>query len=159
MNNIVPIRPETKGVLHAAVAGDFLTMKVANQMFGVPVLLVRDILAAQPLTRIPLASPEIAGVLNLRGRVITAIDMRQRLGLPPRAPGARTMSVVVERSGELYSLIIESVGEVISLSDEIYKETPATVNPRWRSFCDGVYCLHGELLIALDIENLLDISK
>lgn len=159
MNNIVPIRPELKGAPHAAVAGDFVTMKVADQMFGVPVLLVRDILAVQPLTRIPLASPEIAGVLNLRGRVITAIDMRRRLGLPPCDPGARTMSVVVERSGELYSLIVDSVGEVISLSGEIFKETPATVNPRWRGFCNGVYCLREELLIALDIESLLEISK
>lgn len=159
MNNIVPIRPEPKGTPAASVAGDFVTMKVVDQMFGVPVLLVRDILGVQSLTRIPLASPEIAGVLNLRGRVITAIDMRRRLGLPPCDPGMRTMSVVVERAGELYSLIVDSVGEVASLSREIFKETPATVNPRWRGFCNGIYCLRGELLIALDIENLLDIAK
>lgn len=159
MNNIIPIRAETKKRSSRDVEADFVTMKVADQMFGVPVLLVRDILGLPSLTRIPLASPEIAGVLNLRGRVITAIDMRRRLGLPPCDTGVRTMSVVVEQGGELYSLIVDSVGEVIGLSDETFKDTPPTVNPRWRSFCDGVFCLRGELLIALNIENLLAIGK
>src|SRR3954451_13134007 len=92
--------PETEEV--------FLTLTVAGQLCGVPVLAVRDVLGAQAITRIPLAPQEVAGSLKLRGRIVTAIDLRRRLGLPPRArTGAASMgamSVVVERDGELYSL-------------------------------------------------------
>src|SRR4051812_34042909 len=79
----------------------FLTLTVAGQLCGVPVLAVRDVLGAQAITRIPLAPQEVAGSLNLRGRIVTAIDLRRRLGLPTRAGGG-AMSVVVERDGELY---------------------------------------------------------
>jgi purine-binding chemotaxis protein CheW len=159
MNNIVPIRPDQADAFNSESAIDFVTMKVADQLFGIPVLLVRDVLGIQSLTRIPLASPEIAGVLNLRGRVITAIDLRCRLGMEPLEGDEHPMSIVVENAGELYSLVVDSVGEVIPLSKDTYKDTPATVNPRWRSFCKGVYGLRGELLIALDIDELLDIKK
>ena len=78
----------------------FVTLTVADQLCGVPVMAVRDILGPQAITRIPLAPPEIAGSLNLRGRIVTAIDLRRRLRLPPAPPGAPRMSVVVEQGGE-----------------------------------------------------------
>src|SRR5579872_2634775 len=80
----------------------FVTLTVADQLCGVPVLGVRDILGEQTITRIPLAPPEIAGSLNLRGRIVTAIDLRQRLKLPPAPAGKPRMSVVAEQGGELY---------------------------------------------------------
>ncbi|MBV9117226.1 MAG: chemotaxis protein CheW, partial [Acetobacteraceae bacterium] len=91
----------------------FVTLTVAEQLCGVPVLGVRDILSQQAITRIPLAPPEVAGSLNLRGRIVTAIDLRRRLRLPPAPPGAPSMSVVTEQDGELYALLVDQVCEVM----------------------------------------------
>src|SRR6201996_3305696 len=91
----------------------FVTLTVAGQLCGVPVLAVRDILGPQVITRIPLAPPEIAGSLNLRGRIVTTIDPRRRLGLPAAIPGTAGMSVVAEQGGELYALLVDQVSEVM----------------------------------------------
>ena len=109
------------------------------------------------LPRIPLAPSEVAGALNLRGRIVTAIDVRQRLRLPPRENNeGQQMSVVVEHHGEHYSLLIDSVGEVLSVPGDRYERNPATLNPRWREVSAGIYRLDGELLVVLDVERLLD---
>ncbi len=92
----------------------YVTLTVSGQLCGIPVLGVRDILAEQPITRIPLAPPDIAGSLNLRGRIVTAIDLRRRLNLPPPEPGQKRMSVVAEQGGELYALLVDQVSEVMS---------------------------------------------
>ena len=84
-------------------SSDFVTMFVAGQMFGIPVLQVQDVLGEQKITRVPLAPKEVAGSLNLRGRIVTAFDVRTRLGLPPRDKSATNMSVVVDHGGEFYS--------------------------------------------------------
>jgi purine-binding chemotaxis protein CheW len=136
----------------------FLTLTVAGQGCGVPVLAVRDVLGAQAITRIPLAPPEVAGGLNLRGRIVTAIDLRLRLGLPPRMPGESAMSVVVEQQGELYSLLADSVGEVIPLPQAEFALNPPTLDPLWREISRGVYREGGRLLVVLDVERVLAIG-
>jgi len=93
----------------------YVTLMLGDQLCGVPVLAVRDVLAGQSIARIPLAPPEVAGNLNLRGRIVTAIDLRQRLHLSPRAPNAKPMSVVTEQGSELYALLVDQVSEVVSL--------------------------------------------
>lgn len=135
--------------------GDFVAIYVDGQLFGIPVLAIRDVLGPQRVTRIPLAPPEVAGALNLRGRIVTAIDVRRRLGLPARADGGRDMSVVVECGGELYSLIVDSVAEVLTLAPEGYERNPGTLNPRWREISAGIYRLDGQLMVMLDVDNLL----
>ena len=94
-------------------AQSFVTATLSGQLFGVPVLSVHDILSPHALTDIPLASAEVAGALNLRGRIVTAIDLRVRLGMPPADRG-KSMGIVVEHLGEPYSLLIDEVGEVLS---------------------------------------------
>lgn len=135
----------------------FLTLTVAGQLCGVPVLAVRDVLGAQAITRIPLAPPEVAGSLNLRGRIVTAIDLRRRLGLPPRE-GAGAMSVVVEREGELYSLLADEVGEVLPLLPRDRAPNPPTLDPLWHEVSRGVHRMGDRLLILLDVERLLAIG-
>jgi purine-binding chemotaxis protein CheW len=132
-----------------------LTLTVAGQLCGVPVLAVRDVLGVQAITPIPLAPREVAGSLNLRGRIVTAVDLRARLGLAPREQARGAMSVVVEVGGELYSLLADEVGEVLSLPVEERATNPPTLDALWRDVSLGVHH-HGEsLLVILDVERLL----
>jgi len=134
---------------------DFVTIKVGGQTFGIPVLAVHDVLNAQQITSIPLAPDWVSGVLNLRGRIVTAINLRRRLGLPPQEDGKKSMSVVVEHNEEPYSLQIDSVGEVLSLDDQLFERNPVTLDPQWRDVSRGIYRLEGELLPILDVDRLL----
>ena len=137
-------------------AQEYVTMVVDGQQFGIPVLKVQDVLGPQSITRIPLAPPVVAGSWNLRGRIVTAIDLRLRLGLPARPPGGKPMSVVVEHQNVLYSLVVDAVGEVLSHSDSAYEQNLPTLDPRWRDFSDGIYRLDGSLLVVLNIARLLN---
>ena len=144
---------------HADAATEGLvSIRLGSQTFGVPVMKAQDIIAQTAINIIPLAPPEVAGSLNLRGRIVTAIDMRRRLDLPPRAPGDSFMCVIVERSGELYALLVDDVGDVLWLSGDAYEGTPVTLSPSWRSLCSGLYRLERELLLVLDIEKVLALS-
>ena len=140
----------------SADAQVFVTLTVAGQLCGIPVLGVRDILAEQPITRIPLAPPDIAGSLNLRGRIVTAIDLRGRLGLPAAEPATKRMSVVAEQGGELYALLVDSVSEVMSLDATLFERNPPTLERNWAMFSSGIFRLDGRLLVILDVARLLD---
>ncbi len=137
---------------------DFVTVTIAEQLFGLPVLRVQDVLGPQRITKIPLAPAEVAGALNLRGRIVTAIDLRRRLQLPPRDADDPGMSVVADYDGELYSLNVDTVGEVLSLPVDDFDSIPSTLNPVWRSISAGIYRLKEELLVVLDVERLLDLD-
>lgn len=152
MNDLV-VREELSVV--ATGSQDFVTVSLDGQMVGIPVLAVHDVLNAQKITTIPRAPDWVAGVLNLRGRIVTAIDMRRRLGLPPLGEGASSMSVVVEHNEEPYSLQIDKVGEVLSLEDQLFEKNPVTLDPRWREVSIGIYRLKDQLLPILDVDRLL----
>ena len=153
--------PVKKGKSEEVKSGsmDFVTMTIANQLFGIPVLQVQDVLGHQRITRIPLAPPEVAGSLNLRGRIVTAIDVRLRLGLPGRQKDKPEMSIVVDLRGELYSLIVDAVGEVLSLSTDDFERNPATLDARWREVSTGIYRLNNQLMVVLDVSRLLNFAN
>jgi purine-binding chemotaxis protein CheW len=134
----------------------YVTLTVGGQLCGIPVLGVRDILAEQTITRIPLAAPEIAGSLNLRGRIVTAIDLRRRLNLPPPESDQKRMSVVVEQSGELYALLVDQVSEVMNLDSTLSERNPPTLGRNWAMFSNGIYRLDGRLLLILVVARVLD---
>lgn len=145
---------DATSLTNADVAREYVTMVVAGQMFGIPVLQVHDVLGPQKITRVPLSPVEVAGSLNLRGRIVTAIDVRTRLGLSTE-DRKNPMSIVVEQDGEFYSLMVDQVGEVMELPRANYEKNPSTLEERWREVCDGVYRLETGLLIVLDIRRLL----
>jgi len=122
------------------------------------VLTVRDVLGTQSITPIPLASAEIEGAMNLRGRIVTAVDLRRRLGLPAREKGAQPMSVVVEHGGELYAMLADAVGDVVPLQASERDGNPPTLDPLWRDVSRGVHQRDGQLLILLDVEHVLTIG-
>jgi purine-binding chemotaxis protein CheW len=137
-------------------AKDFLTVLIADQSFCIPILQVQDVLRTLSVTQIPLSPPEVAGSLNLRGRIVTAINVRQRLSLPQSEDVGKNMSVVVEHDNELYSLIIDSVGDVMALKDKDFQSNPATLDSKWKDVSAGIYRLDDELLVILDVPRLLD---
>ncbi len=138
---------------------DFVTMTIQDQLFGIPVLQVQDVLGPQHINHVPLAPTEVAGSLNLRGRIVTAIDVRTRLGLPPRPDDDAGMSVVVEHGSDLYSLIIDAVGEVLSLPASAFESNPSTLDDVWRDVTDGIYQLEDKLMVKLNIDRLLNFDS
>ncbi|OIN85837.1 MAG: chemotaxis protein CheW [Alphaproteobacteria bacterium CG1_02_46_17] len=136
---------------------DFLTIVIEGQLFGIPILQVQDVLGELKVTKIPLAPPQVSGSLNLRGRIVTAIDVRKCLGLPPmeRGEDEKLMSVVVNHDDELYSLIIDNVGDVLTLHEKDFESNPATLDIIWKSVSLGVYRLQGKILVVLDVPKLL----
>jgi len=159
MNQIVATSKRPGTELAAPETQDYVTMYIEGQMFGIPVLTVQDVLGAQKITRIPLAPREVAGSLNLRGRIVTAIDVRLRLGLANQGGESKGMSVVVDMGGELYSLMVDQVGEVLSLPAAKFERNPPTLDMQWREFSAGIYRLEDKLLVVLDVAKLLDFNR
>jgi len=135
---------------------EYVTVTISGQLFGMPISKVEDIFMPQSITAVPLSDPEIEGVLNLRGRIVTAINMRRYLNLPPREDGGQSMAVGVEYRGESYGLIIDGVGEVLRLSGKTFENNPTNLDPRWSGISQGVHRLENELMLVLDIECVLD---
>jgi purine-binding chemotaxis protein CheW len=135
----------------------FVTMCVDKQLFGIEVRNVRDVLREQKITPIPLAPPEVSGSLNLRGRIVTVIDLRRRLRLPASSGGGTSSFVVVEVKGELYSLMVDSVGEVLTTSSASIEKIPANLPSNWKDIATGIYKLEHELLVLVDVQTLLNL--
>ena len=135
---------------------EFVTVTIGEQLFGLPIDRVHDVFAAERLTRVPMARREIAGILNLRGRIVTAIDMRKCLDLPPKEDSSNQMAVGIEFGGESYGLLIDEVGEVMKLPAAQQEVVPVNLDSRWRRVAAGVYRLEEHLMIILDIDRVLE---
>ena len=138
---------------------DYVTFKVEGQLFGIPVLRVQDILKPDRIAPVPLAPRAVKGSINLRGRIVTVIDVRIRLGLEPRDDIDESMGVTVEQDNDLYTLLVDKIGDVIGLSRDCYEKNPGTLDPLWREFSNGVFRLDEELMVVLDIDRLLDLNS
>src|SRR5215213_10787770 len=135
---------------------EYVTVVIGEQLFGLPISRVQDVFMPDRLTRVPLAAPEIAGVLNLRGRIVTAIDMRRRLGLPPRSDNKPIMAVGIELKGESYGLLIDAVGEVMKLGEATLEPNPVNLDARLSRVSGGVHRLDAQLMVILDVEHVLN---
>jgi purine-binding chemotaxis protein CheW len=137
---------------------DYVTFTTAEQLFGLPIERVQDVFKPARITRVPLAGPDIAGVLNLRGRIVTAIELRSRLGLGARDPGRLAMAIGIELRGESFGLLVDTVGEVLKLSDSEREPNPINLDRNLGRVSAGVYRLEGQLLVVLDIDRVLDLG-
>jgi len=140
---------------HDGTTVEYITVRIGEQLFGLPILKVEDVFSPQGITEVPLSVDEIAGVLNLRGRIVTAIDMRKRLRMAPQQPGAPLMAVGIEYKGESYGLLIDGVGEVLRLHESSLEPNPTNLNPNWSAVSAGVHQLEEELMVVLDVERVL----
>jgi purine-binding chemotaxis protein CheW len=138
---------------------DYITVFAGEQMFGLAIEGVLDVFIAQKMTPVPKAPPEVAGLLNLRGRVVTALSLRRRLGLPPRASEGGNMVVGIERQGESYGLLVDSVGEVVSIPLATLEPLPINFDRSWASAARGIHRLETALMVVLDIDSILDLRN
>lgn len=134
----------------------YVTVEVGEQLFGIPIEHVHDVFVVSGLTRVPLAPPEIAGLVNLRGRVLTVIDLRCRFGLPPRGGAGRLIAVGIEFAGESFGLLVDAVGEVMQLPLADRDDNPVHLAARWSSLSLGIHPLPACLLVVMDVKAVLD---
>lgn len=137
---------------------EFVTMMIGNQLFGISVMAVQDVIRKQKIAKVPLAPHVVAGSLNLRGRIVTAIDMRKRLKMEPIEDYTSMMNVVVEYKDELFSLLVDKVGDVLSLPLNKFEKAPTNISDSWRDVSAGVYKLKQHILVILDVENVIQID-
>jgi purine-binding chemotaxis protein CheW len=136
---------------------EYVTAMIGGQLFGLPISRVQDVFIPERMTRVPLSSRDVAGVLNLRGRIVTAIDMRSRLGLPKNDSGRPPMAIGVDLRGESYGLLIDGVGEVLKLADDSREVNPVNLDPRLAKMASGIHRLDGQLMVVLDVDRVLEI--
>jgi purine-binding chemotaxis protein CheW len=137
---------------------DYVTFTTAGQIFGLPIARVQEVFRPARITRVPLAGEQIAGVLNLRGRIVTAIDVRSRLGLQAREEGSMPMAIGIESRGESFGLLVDTLGEVLRLSDSDIEANPINLDRKFAGVSAGVHRLDGQLLVVLDVDRVLDVS-
>jgi purine-binding chemotaxis protein CheW len=135
----------------------FSTFVVDRQLFGVEVEKVQEVIRYQEMTRVPLAPPVVKGLINLRGQIVTAVDLRRRLGLRERAATDLPMNVVVRHEDGAVSLLVDEISDVLEVEEEAFELPPGTLSGEARELIRGVYKLKDTLLIALDTDKTLNL--
>ena len=142
----------------AQTGGQYSTFFVKNLFFGIDVLQVQEVLRYQEMTCVPLAANVIAGLINLRGQIVTAIDMRRRLGLSPRADGETPMNMVVRTEDGPVSLLVDEIGDVVDVGADTLDRPPDNVDRAARDLIQGVHKLKDRLLLILDATRTVDLG-
>ncbi|MBI2688862.1 MAG: chemotaxis protein CheW [Acidobacteria bacterium] len=134
------------------------TFFMKNLYFGIEVHKVQEVLRAQEMTCVPLAPGVLRGLINLRGQIVAAIDMRERLALPARPGGQEPMNMIVRAEDGAVSLLVDEIGDVIQVAAGSYESVPETLSADWKVLVEGVYKLDGRLLLVLDTEKTLQLQ-
>jgi len=139
-------------------SGQFSTFYVADLFFGVDVLCVQEVLRFQQMTHVPRAPDVIEGLINLRGQIVTAIDLRRRLKLPPRTGNQMPTNMVVRADDGAVSLLVDEIGDVLDMDAATYEQPQENIDPAAREIIRGVYKLTDRLLLVLDTERTVDLA-
>jgi purine-binding chemotaxis protein CheW len=154
-----PPASRSRGQTRSRELLEFVTFRLADQWLGIPVLMVQEVLVAQRIARVPLSPTEVAGFLNLRGQIVTAVNLRTRLGQKPRGDHEEVMNVVVRHDGELFSFLVDEVGDVLSVPADSLEPPPATLDSRWRKACTGIVRRERGLLVVVNANELLRLDS
>lgn len=139
-------------------AAQYCTFLVADMYFGIDVRRVQEVLRTQEVTAVPQAPAVIEGLINLRGQIVTALDMRRRLGLLPRPASAQPMNMVVRTEDGAASLLVDEIGDVLDVEASSFEPVPENVAPGQRELILGVCKLKDRLLLVLDAERTLEVG-
>jgi len=134
----------------------YATFHVDDAFFGVDATDVQEVIRTQPMTRVPLASDEVSGLINLRGQVVVAIDMRRRLGMPEPDEGAELLNVIVRTEHGPVSLIVDDIGDVLEADLDELETPPPTLTPPTRDLVSAVHQLDERLLLVIDVSRTID---
>lgn len=140
-------------------AEGYVTAWIGDQLFGVGLTQVRDVFVPKDICRVPMTPPSIAGLLSLRGRIVTMIDLRWRLGLAERGPDETRIAIGIERGQDIYGVLADRIGNVLRPSVESFLPTPVNLEPSWSEVCAGMHRLEQGVMVVLDVERLLDAEK
>ncbi|MCU1398087.1 MAG: chemotaxis protein CheW [Acidimicrobiales bacterium] len=135
----------------------YCTFTLGDLHLGVPVTEIQEVIRAQVRTRVPLVSSVINGLINLRGELVTTVDLRARFGLPPIAAGTESMNVVVRRDDGAVSILVDEIRDVLDVAAADFEPVPSIFSGPCRDLMTGIYKLDGSLLLVLDIDKLLDV--
>ena len=136
----------------------YCTFYAGGYYFGLEVLRVQEILRYQEMTRVPLAPPVVRGLINLRGQIVTAIDLRRRLGLSERPADQAPLNVVVQTDDGAVSLLVDEIGDVLEVSETLFEPPPETLQGTARQLIRGAYKLNDRLLLLLDTDRVLQVG-
>jgi len=139
-----------------AIAQQFCTFFIDKQFFAVPVQQVQEVIRYQEMTRVPLVPPVIRGLINLRGQIVVAFDLRRRLGYPDRPDDQKPMNVVVRADGETVSFLVDEIGDVIEVEEDCAEHPPETLRAEMRELVKEVFKLKDHLLLVLDTERTVN---
>jgi purine-binding chemotaxis protein CheW len=133
------------------------TFYLDGHLFGVDAQTVQEVIRYQEMTRVPQAPPSVSGLINLRGQIVTAIDLRTRLGLKPREASKLPMNVVVQSDDGAVSLLVDQIGDVIEVEADNFETPPDTLQGVARELVQGAYKLDGRLLLLLNCEQAVEL--
>ncbi len=146
-----------KEINHAEAAIQYSTFYVAGIFFGIDVLKVQEVLRYQQMTRVPLSPGVVQGLINLRGQIVTALDIRERMNLKPRMENQMPMNVVVRSDKGIVSLLVDEISDVLSVNKDLFEPPPPSLPSEQQNLIEGLYKLDSRLLLILDIERVLDV--
>ena len=138
-----------------AVEKQICTFYLDKYCFGIDVLEVQEVFRYEEMTKVSLAPADISGLINLRGQIITAINLRLRLGMEPRPADVMPMNVVVQSQGEVVSLLVDQIGDVMEISEDLYEQAPENIQGAMKELITGVYKLEDRLLLILDTKKVV----
>lgn len=153
--------PAKVGTPIANVTGgrrQYATFRVCDLLFGIEVREVNEVLLGQTMTPVPLAPAVVQGLINLRGQIVTAIDMRRRLKLPSREPAEVPMNVVVRAGDSAVSLLVDEIGDVLEAGNDTLEAVPQNVQAELRELAESVHKLDGRLLLILNTEKTVQVQ-
>lgn len=136
----------------------YCTFFLNGGFFGIDVLKVQEVIRYQDMTRVPLATSDVRGLINLRGQIVTALDLRRRLKMPDRFGDQLPMNVVIQTDDGAVSLLVDEIGDVLDVAEDCFERPPETINPLIRELVRGVYKLKGRLLLILDTEKVTTVD-
>jgi purine-binding chemotaxis protein CheW len=136
----------------------FCTFFLDGHFFGMPVQRVQEVIRYQEMTPVPLVPDVVRGLINLRGQIVTAVDLRRRLGMCERPAGQLPMNVVARTDDGPVSLLVDEIGDVLEVSQDSYERTPENMTAQQKEMVEGVYKLEKRLLLVLNVDRALEVK-
>ena len=144
---------------NSAATAQYSTFHIGDLLFGIDVMKVQEVLRYQEMTRVPLAPDVVRGLINLRGQIVTAVDLRRRMNLEPRSADELPMNVVVRSAEGVVSLLVDEISDVLEVRRSTFEDPPHNLPDEQRNLIEGLYKLEEELLLVLDLERVLQVPN